>query len=162
LIWLNPWQAKRFPGPRIAQSGAGIWSNFAMRRTSRRWVAAIGLLGILGLQGALAAHACAMTFLPSADSYAAAVPATSSHCVAMAPKSTPQGSALCLEHCTKGKEASNASAGTVADAPAPMAVAFLTVRPSVTVDIANSWSSPQLQSRNNSPPVLSLSSRLRI
>jgi hypothetical protein len=43
-----------------------------------------------------------------------------------------------------------------------MPVAFLTVRPSVAVDIANSWSSPQLQSRNNSPPVLSLSSRLRI
>jgi hypothetical protein len=80
----------------------------------------------------------------------------------MAPKSTPQGSALCLEHCTKGKEASNASAGTVADATAPMAVAFLTVRASVSAGIANSWSSPQLQSRNNSPPALSVSSRLRI
>jgi len=139
-----------------------------MRRTSRhwfaarRWIAAFTLLGILGLQGALAAHACAMTLLPSDHSHAVAFPATSSHCAAMAPKSTPQGSTLCLEHCTKGKEASNASAGTVADAPAQMSVAFLTVRPAVAVDIANSWSSPQLQSRNNSPPVLSLSSRLRI
>jgi len=133
-----------------------------MRRTLRRWVASVTLLGILGLQGALAAHACAMTFLPSDHSRAAVATATSSHCAAMAPKSAPQGSTLCLEHCTKGKEASNASAGTVADAPTPMSVAFLTVRPVVAVDIANSWSSPQLQSRNNSPPVLSLSSRLRI
>jgi hypothetical protein len=103
-----------------------------------------------------------MTFLPSGHSHAAAFPESSSHCAAMAPKSAAQGSTLCLEHCTKGKEASNASAGTVTDAPASMAVAFLTVRPFATVDIANSWSSPQLQSRNNSPPVLSLSSRLRI
>jgi hypothetical protein len=133
-----------------------------MRRTLRRWVAAFTLLGILGLQGALAAHVCAMTFLPPEQSHAAAAAATSSHCAAMAPKSTPQGSALCLEHCTKGKEASNATAGTVADAAAPMSVAFLNVRPAIDVDIANSWSSPQRQSRNNSPPVLSLSSRLRI
>jgi hypothetical protein len=133
-----------------------------MRRTSRRWVAGFTLLGILGLQGALAAHACAMTILPSDHSHAADLSATSSHCAAMAPKSTPQGSTLCLEHCTKGKEASNASAGTVTDAPAPMAVAFLTLRPAVPADIANSGSSPRLQSRNNSPPVLSLSSRLRI
>ena len=103
-----------------------------------------------------------MTFLPSDHSRAAVATAPSSHCAAMAPKSAPQGSTLCLAHCTKGKEASNTNAGTVADASAPMSVAFLTVRPAVAVDIANSWSSPQLQSRNNSPPVLSLSSRLRI
>ena len=139
-----------------------------MSRTSRhwiatrRWVAAFTLFGILGLQGALAAHACAMTFLPGEHSHAVASPATSSHCAALAPKSTPQGSALCLEHCTKGKEASNTSASAGTDAPAPMSVAFLTVRPSPAQDVANSWAPAQLQSRNNSPPVLALSSRLRI
>jgi hypothetical protein len=118
------------------------------------------LLGILGLQGALAAHACAMTFLPSGEWPAAALPSPSSHCAAMAPKSTPQGSALCLEHCTKGKEASNSVAAT--DAPAPASFAFLTVQPAASAAIANSWSPPQLQSRNNSPPPLVLSQRLRI
>jgi hypothetical protein len=132
-----------------------------MRRTSRRWVAVVTLLGILGLQGALAAHACATMFLPPDGSHAAAgLPPSTSHCAALASKSVPQGGALCLEHCTKGKEASNASAST--DAPTPPAAAFLTVPASAPPAIANSWSAPQLQSRNNSPPILALSSRLRI
>lgn len=132
-----------------------------MRRTSRRWVAIVTLLGILGLQGALAAHACAMTF-PSLDDVhaAAATPSQSSHCAALASKSVPQGGVLCLEHCTKGKEASNAFVNS--DAPTPTVAAFLTVPAFAPPAIANSWSPPQLQSRNNSPPILVLSSRLRI
>jgi hypothetical protein len=137
-----------------------MWFNFVMCRTSRRWVAVMTLLGILGLQGALAAHACAMTFVPAGKSHVAALTSPSSHCAAMAPKSTPQGSALCLEHCTKGKDASYTSVNL--EAPAPMSVAFLTAVPFESPEIANSWSPPQLESRNNSPPILALSSRLRI
>jgi hypothetical protein len=132
-----------------------------MFKTSRRWVAVVTLLGMLGLQGALAAHACATMFVASGESHAgAAVPPASTHCAALASKSVPQGGALCLEHCTKGKEASNASIST--DVPALPVAAFLTVPAFAQPAIANSWSPPQLQSRNNSPPVLVLSSRLRI
>jgi hypothetical protein len=124
-------------------------------------VAVVTLLGILGLQGALAAHACATMFVPSGASHADAVaPPASSHCAALPSKSVPQGGALCLEHCTKGKEASNASIST--DAPTLPVAAFLTVPAFARPAIANSWSPPQLQSRNNSPPILVLSSRLRI
>jgi hypothetical protein len=161
LIWLKAWAATADFALTRRAIRHRTWSNFAMCRTSRRWVGVVTLLGILGLQGALAAHACAMTLLPSDDPYsAAAIPSTSSHCAALASKSVPQGGVLCLEHCTKGKEASNAVANT--DAPTPVVVAFLTVPAFAPPAIANSWSSPQLQSRNNSPPILVLSSRLRI
>jgi hypothetical protein len=43
-----------------------------------------------------------------------------------------------------------------------MPVAALAVEPAAFAQIANSWSPPQLQSRNNSPPPLILSQRLRI
>ena len=119
------------------------------------------LLGFFGLQWALAAHACAMMLDPSgALPAAAASPSTPSHCATMAPKSVPQDAGLCLDHCTKGKEATGSIAST--DAPAPMSVAFLTVHPSSSPEIGNSWSSPQLQFRNNSPPPFALSQRLRI
>ena len=67
---------------------------------------------------------------------------------------------LCLEHCTTGKEASNSVAST--DVPVPASVAFLTVQPAAAVEIVNSWSPSQLHARNNTPPPLALSQRLRI
>jgi hypothetical protein len=135
--------------------------NFAMRRTSRRWVAAMTLLGILGMQWALAAHACALALDPAGRLMpdAAAQP-VSSHCATMAAKVSPQHPGLCLEHCTRGKEVTGSVATT--DAPATVPVAALAVEPAAFVQIVNSWSSPQLQHRNNSPPPLLLSSRLRI
>lgn len=135
--------------------------NFAMRRTSRRWVAAMTLLGIFGMQWALAAHACALALDPSGrlTPDPVAQPA-SSHCSTMAGKANPQQPGPCLEHCTKGKEVTGSLVTT--DAPAPMPVAALAVEPAAFAQIANSWSPPQLQSRNNSPPPLLLSSRLRI
>lgn len=131
-----------------------------MRRALRRWVAAFTLLGILGLQGALAAHACAMTLLPPDHSHAAISNAMSGHCAALAPKSTPRGSTLCLEHCTKGKDASGSTVST--DAPAPLSVAVLHVPDAITADAASGAALQQRQFRNNSPPPLALSPRLRI
>lgn len=131
--------------------------NCAMRRTSRRFVAALTLLGFFGLQWALAAHACAKVLDPmGAPMPITASQSASSHCATVDQVDVK----LCLEHCTKGKEASSSVAGT--DAPAPASVAFLTVQSVAAVEIANSWSPPQLQSRNNSPPPLVLSQRLRI
>ena len=119
------------------------------------------LLGFFGMQWALAAHACAMISDPSGGlNAAAASQSTPTHCATMAPKSVPQGAGLCLEHCTKGKEATGSIAST--DAPAPMFVAFLTAQPFALPEIENSGSSAQLQFRNNSPPPLVLSQRLRI
>jgi hypothetical protein len=132
-----------------------------MRRSSRRWVAAVTLLGFFGLQSALAAHACARAFdLSGGLPQAAMSPTGSSHCATTEPDSDQQQAGLCLEHCTKGKQANSSVAST--DAPAPASVAFFTVQHSIAVAIANSWSPPQLQSRNNSPPPLVLSQRLRI
>ena len=128
-----------------------------MRRTSRRFVAVLTLLGFFGLQWALAAHACAKVLDPMGGPVPVTVSqAASSHCAMMDQIEVK----LCLEHCTQGNEASNSVAST--DAPAPASVAFLTVQSVATVEIANSWSPPQLQSRINSPPPLVLSQRLRI
>jgi hypothetical protein len=144
-----------------SQLPEGICFNFAMRRTSRRWVAAMTLLGMFGMQWALAAHACALTLDPTGRRAPdAASEPVSSHCATMAGKVSPQDPGLCLEHCTKGKEATGSVATT--DAPAPMSVAALAVETAAFAQIANSWSPPQLQNRNNSPPPLLLSSRLRI
>ena len=119
------------------------------------------LLGILGMQWALAAHACALALDPSGRLMPDAVTqSASSHCATMAGKASPQQPGLCLEHCTKGKEVTGSPATT--DAPTPMSVAALAIEPAAFAQIANSWSPPQLQSRNNSPPPLLLSSRLRI
>jgi hypothetical protein len=119
------------------------------------------LLGIFGMQWAMAAHACALALDPTGR-LTAGPPAqlASGHCSTMAAKIVPQQPGLCLEHCTKGKEVTGSLAAT--DAPAPMSVAALAVEPAAFAQIANSWSPPQLQSRNNSPPPLLLSSRLRI
>jgi len=134
--------------------------NFAMRRTSRRWVAAMTLLGIFGMQWALAAHACALALHPTGRlmPVEAAQP-VSDHCATMAGKVSPQQPGLCLDHCTQGKEVTGTLATT--DAPA-ISVAALSIEPAASVQIVNSWSPPQLQFRNNSPPPLLLSSRLRI
>jgi len=119
------------------------------------------LLGFFGLQWALAAHACARTFDLSGGLAPAAVSqSASSHCATVVPNSDQRLAGLCLEHCTKGDEANSSFAGT--DAPALATMAFLTVQPFASAEIANSWSPPQLQSHNNSPPPLVLSQRLRI
>jgi len=132
-----------------------------MRRTSRRFVAVMTLLGFFGMQWALAAHACARTFdLSSGLTPAAVSQSASSHCATTGPNSDQRQAGLCLEHCNKGDEASGSFAGT--DAPAPPTIAFLTVQAFASAEIANSWSPRQLQSRNNSPPPLILSQRLRI
>ena len=142
-------------------TGHGICSNGTMRRTSRRFVAVLTLLGFFGFQWAVAAHACANVFDPSGGLMPAAVSqSSSSDCTKMNLKQNQLPVKVCLEHCTKGKDASSSVAST--DAPAPASVAFLTVQPAVAVEIANSWSSPQLQARNNTPPPLVLSQRLRI
>ena len=120
-------------------------------------MAVMTLLGFFGVQGALAAHACARTFDQSRGLMPATISQTASdHCAIMAKVQA----GLCLEHCTKGKEASSSAAST--DVPAPVSIAFLVVQPVASAEIANSWSPPQLQSRNNSPPPLLLSQRLRI
>jgi len=124
-------------------------------------VAAVTLLGFFGLQAALAAHACARTFDLSGElPQATLAHSASSHCATTEPNSDQRQAGLCLEHCTKGKEVSSSAAS--ADAPVPASVASFTVQPSMAVAIANSWTPPQLQSRNNSPPPLVLSQRLRI
>jgi len=118
------------------------------------------LLGIFGMQWALAAHACALALDPTGRLMPdAATQPVSSHCATMAGKAIPQQPRLCLEHCTQGKEVTGSVAAT--DAPA-MSTDALAVEPAAFAQIVNSWSPPQLQYRNNSPPPLLLSSRLRI
>ena len=119
------------------------------------------LLGILGMQWALAAHACASALDPSGRLMPHAISQSApNHCATMAGKASPQQPGLCLEHCTKGKEVTGSLVAP--DAPVPMSVAGLAIEPAALTEIANSWTPPQLQSRNNSPPPLLLSSRLRI
>jgi len=120
-------------------------------------VAVLTLLGFFGFQWAVTAHACARVFDPSGGLIPAPVSQSSaSDCAMMAQVDAK----LCLEHCTQGKEASNSVAS--ADAPVPASVAFLTVRPAVAVEMASSGSPFRLHARNNSPPPLLLSQRLRI
>jgi hypothetical protein len=124
-------------------------------RPHRRPFAIVTLLGFFAFQWLVAAHACAMPFHP--QDTPAPVSAATHHCGA--PDSAP--ATLCIEHCTQGKDATNAL--PAGDVPTPAAIAFLTV-PSLPASPTGTGraSSTAPASRSHSPPPLTLSQRLRI
>jgi len=129
-----------------------------MRRTPRRVIALITLLGLLFFQGAVAAHACSMVLNPSGTLVpAASINALPDDCAGMMDKA---GAALCLKHCGQGNDANNTAASV--DVPSPALTAFLVVEPATMEACAISRARSRPAAHGTSPPPLLLSQRLRI
>jgi hypothetical protein len=130
-----------------------------VRRTPRRVVAIIALLGFLFLQGAVAAHACSAAFHPSRGAAVNADPSTHD-CAGVVGTVNKAAATLCLQHCNQGDEASNTASSI--DVPGPASTAFLIVEPASIDAPIVSRTSIRLAAHSTSPPPLSLSQRLRI
>jgi hypothetical protein len=127
-------------------------------RRNRRLSAVVTLLGFITLQWLVMAHACAMQFHPLGALSPIETTAPAAHHCAATDKAPIN---LCLEHCSQGKDVSNTVQS--GDAPAPVAIAFLTVPTLVLSPAGRSGSSAAAPAlRSHSPPPLILSQRLRI
>jgi hypothetical protein len=129
-----------------------------MRRSSRRLVAVFTLLGLVLVQGTVAAHACTSIFeLATGAMPAAAMSAAMPDCAGMHDNAD---AALCVQHCGQGHDA-NSTLGT-ADVPAPALHLFLTVDLAPVPVTASTLAATRPAARSTSPPPLLLSQRLRI
>jgi hypothetical protein len=127
-----------------------------MRRSSRRLVAILTLLGLLVVQGAVAAYPCAVVF-ESAPLAMSDVNRAMVDCAGMPDTAE---TALCLQHCTQGDDA-NSTVGA-ADVPAPAMCRYVVVAPAALTDTASTLAAARPPARSTSPPPLLLSQRLRI
>jgi hypothetical protein len=129
-----------------------------MPRAYRRLVAIVTLLGLLAVQGTVAAHPCALKFEAAPGS----MPASTMRegMVDCAGMHDPTDAALCVRHCGQGHDA-NTTLGTV-DVPAPALHRCLTVEPAPIQMTASTLAATRPAARSTSPPPLLLSQRLRI
>lgn len=127
-----------------------------MRRTTRRFVAAITMFGLLLVQGSVAAYACATTFNPQGGLVPAASAAPATDCASMMALAE---AGMCLQHCTQGDDAN--STVPAIDVPGPAASGFLVVA-LAPVGAAYDRVAARPTARSTSPPPLLLSQRLRI
>jgi hypothetical protein len=132
-----------------------------MRRASRRVIAVLTLLGILVVQGPVAAHACSGLFAPATGTMPAlAMGAAMPDCAGMHDVDDSADAALCVQHCGQGHDA-NTTLGT-ADVPAPALHLYLTIEPAPMQVTASTLAATRPAARSTSPPPLLLSQRLRI
>lgn len=128
-----------------------------MRRTFRRFVAAVTLFGLLLVQGSVSAYACATVFNPLGGLVPAASAGPAIDCASMMAMAD---AGMCLQHCTQGDDAN--STAPALDVPAPAASGFLTVSLAPGSNVASIRLATRPTPRSTSPPPLLLSQRLRI
>jgi hypothetical protein len=129
-----------------------------MPRACRRLVAIVTLLGLLAVQGSVAAHPCALKFeAPPGSVPVSPVRHVMADCAGMHDTAE---TALCVQHCGQGKDA-NTTLGT-ADVPAPALHRCLTVEPAPMPVTTSTLAATRPAARSTSPPPLLLSQRLRI
>jgi hypothetical protein len=129
-----------------------------MPRAYRRVVAIVTLLGLLAVQGTVAAHPCVLKFEAAPGS----IPASPMRegMVDCAGMHDPADAALCVRHCGQGHDA-NTTLGT-SDVPAPALHLVLTLEPMATPVTASMLAATRPAARSTSPLPLLLSQRLRI
>ena len=125
-----------------------------MHRSFRRLVATVTLLGLLVVQGMVAAHACTAIFEAAAEPVPVAAMAD---CTGMHEGAD---AALCIQHCGRGHDAN--STLSTADFPALVLTAYLTVEHAGIPVTAATLAATRPAARSTSPPPLLLSQRLRI
>ncbi len=130
----------------------------AMFRAARRLVATLTLLGLLAVQGTVAAHPCAALF----EAAQASIGASPEHqamadCAGMHDKAV---AGLCAQHCGQGHDANTTFGAN--DVPQVSLNAFLTVETVPTAVTASTLAATRPAARSTSPPPLRLSQRLRL
>ena len=128
-----------------------------MRRSTRRFVAALTMFGLLLVQGSVAAYACTTMFNPLGGLVPAASAGPATDCASMMAKAE---AGMCLQHCTQGHDANNTVPAT--DVPGPAASAFLVVALAPAEGAGSNSMAARPTARSTSPPPLLLSQRLRI
>jgi len=129
-----------------------------MRRSARRLISILTLLGLLLVQGTVAAHACMNLFAQARGTMPMiAMGGAMPDCAGMHDDADV---ALCAQHCGQGHDA-NTTYGT-SDVPVPALLRFLSVEPAPMPVTASMLAATRPGARNNSPPPLLLSQRLRI
>jgi hypothetical protein len=129
-----------------------------MHRATRRLVAVLTLLGLVLVQGTVAAHACTALFDMATSRVAAA--AMSDAMPGCGGMHDDADAALCVQHCGQGHDA-NSTLGT-ADVPTPALHICLTLEPAPIAVTASTLAATRPAARSTSPPPLLLSQRLRI
>ena len=131
-----------------------------MHRLSRRvvrTVAAVTLVGLIVLQGTVAAYACSVSMLPTSAGSAHQGHAASGDCAGMQQQST---DGLCLKHCSQGTDA-NTTLSAV-DVPGMVLTSFVVIEPAARATLEALRTASRPDAHGNSPPPLLLSRRLRI